>query len=133
VTVVGTGGLITAAALSLTGTRNIVLITAAQIVACLLLMAITVHMSQLLHDAVPSTVRAGVASGVSTSTWLVFLPFSLVFGVVSDSVGVHSAALLLAGAAILITSLLAVTARRRPEPVAGSTAEPAAEPAPLAA
>jgi MFS family permease len=133
VTVVGTGGLITAATLTLTVTRNIALITAAQIVACLLLMAITVHLSQVLHDAVPSTVRAGVASGVSTATWLVFLPFSLVFGVVSDSVGVHSAALLLAAVAVLITGLLAVTARRRPEPVAGPAAEPEAEPAPLAA
>jgi hypothetical protein len=33
-----------------------------------------------LHDAVPSTIRAGVASGVGTLTWLTFLPFALLFG-----------------------------------------------------
>ncbi len=124
-TVLGAGGLITAAAVTLTSARSILLITAAQVTLGLLLMAITVHMSQVLHDAVPSSVRAGVASGVSTLTWLVFLPFSLVFGVVSNSVGVHTGALLLAGMAVLVGVLLAVTARRpvpavepEPEPVA---------------
>ncbi|MPZ83819.1 MAG: hypothetical protein GEV28_26875 [Actinophytocola sp.] len=90
------------------------LITAAQIVLGLLLVAISVHVSQRLHDAVPSTVRAGVASGVSTFTWLVFLPFSLVFGLVSNAVGVHGAALLLAGGALVTSVLLATAARRRP-------------------
>jgi MFS family permease len=126
-TLLGTGGVITVAAVALTSTRDVLSITAAQIALGLLLMAITVHVSQLLHDAVPSTVRAGVASGVSTITWLVFLPFSLVFGVVSDAVGVHTAALLLAGAAVVVSVLLAVTARRpvpagpRPEPVLVTT------------
>lgn len=124
-TVAGTGGLLAAAAVTLGVTRNIVVITLAQAMLGLLLTAITVHMSQVLHDAVPSTVRAGVASGVSTFTWLVFLPFSLVFGVVSDSAGVHSAALLLAGATVLIAALLAVTARRRPVRAADPEPEPA--------
>lgn len=124
-TVAGTGGLLAAAAVTLGITRNIVVITLAQAMLGLLLTAITVHMSQVLHDAVPSTVRAGVASGVSTFTWLVFLPFSLVFGVVSDSAGVHSAALLLAGAAVLVAGLLAATARRKPAGVADPEPEPA--------
>jgi predicted MFS family arabinose efflux permease len=124
-TQLGVGALITAAAVALTATRSVVLITAAQVALCLLLMAITVHVSQLLHDAVPSTVRAGVASGVSTFSWLVFLPFSLAFGLVSNAVGVHAAALLLAGVAVLVAVLLAVTTRR-PAPAAVPALEPVA-------
>jgi predicted MFS family arabinose efflux permease len=136
-TVAGTGGLITVAAVTLTRAHGIALIAAAQITLGLVLTAIMVHMSQVLHDAVPSTQRAGVASGVSTFTWLVFLPFSLAFGAVSDSVGVHSGALLLVGMAVLVAGLLVVTARRRPargdtpepEPEPGSEPEPDPEPA----
>ena len=57
----------------------------------LVVMVLSVHLTGLLHEAIPSTIRAGVASGVSTLTWLVFLPFSVVFGVVADRVGVHGA------------------------------------------
>jgi MFS family permease len=124
-TVAGAGGLIVAAAVTLSVTRDIVAITLAQAMLGLLLTAITVHMSQVLHDAVPSNVRAGVASGVSTFTWLVFLPFSLIFGWVSDVTGVHAAALLLAGGAVLVSGLLAVTARRRPPRVTEPRPEPA--------
>jgi MFS family permease len=111
-TALAVGGLITGAAAMLTVARGVVAITAAQIVLGLLLMAITVHVSRLLNDAVPSTVRAGVASGVSTMTWLVFLPFSLLFGAFSNALGVHSAALLIVGLALPLTGLVALTARR---------------------
>jgi predicted MFS family arabinose efflux permease len=127
-TVLGAGIVITAAAVTLIGAHDLVLITVAQVALGLLLMAITVHTSQVLHDAVPSSVRAGVTSGVSTFTWLVFLPFSLVFGLVSDTAGVHSSALLLTVAAVLVTILLAVTGRR-PAPVT----EPELTPVPAAA
>jgi predicted MFS family arabinose efflux permease len=86
-------------------------VTAAQIVGALLLVALGVHTSQLLHDAVPSTVRAGVASGVSTLFWLMFLPFSLIFGMISKNSGVHQAATLLIGAAALV-ALFLVYARK---------------------
>jgi MFS family permease len=101
--------------------HDFLIVTAAQIVAALLLVALGVHTSQLLHDAVPSTVRAGVASGVSTLSWLVFLPFSLVFGMVSKAGGVHRAAVLLIGAAAGVGLLLAYAknGNRRPGGDAG--------------
>jgi MFS family permease len=126
----GVGGLITISAAALTVTRSVVLITAAQVVLVLLLMAISVHVSQLLHDAVPATVRTGVASGVSTLAWLVFLPFSLVFGAVSNAVGVHAAAGLIVGVAVLVVALMVVTARHE-APVAEP--KPAADPEPAMA
>ncbi|HEV7652938.1 MAG TPA: MFS transporter [Actinophytocola sp.] len=112
-TLAAVGGLIVASAAALTVTTSLVAITAAQIVLALLLMVISVHVSQLLHDAVPAEVRTGVASGVSTFTWLVFLPFSLVFGAVSDAVGVHAAAALIVGFAVLVVALMVVAARRK--------------------
>lgn len=97
---------------TLTVSRNFLVVTAAQIVVALLLVGIGIHVTKLLHDATPSAVRAGVASGVSSLSWLVFLPFSLVFGLVSDAYGVHRAGLLLIGAGIAVGVLLAVVLRR---------------------
>ena len=73
------------------------LVAIAQIVCALLLVVVGIHVSQRLHDAVASTVRAGVASGVSTLTWLAFLPVALVFGWIANEHGVHLAAWLLTG------------------------------------
>jgi MFS family permease len=85
------------AALSLTASvtlslsNDIVLIAGAQIVLALVIMIASIYIGQLLHDAVPSSVRAGVASGTSTISWIIFLPFSLVFGLISKHSGVHPA------------------------------------------
>lgn len=56
-----------------------------------------IHLSHLLPNAVPSTVRAGVASGVSTITWLVFLPVALTFGLLAEHHGVHSGGWVITG------------------------------------
>jgi hypothetical protein len=37
-------------------------------------------LSGILHDHVPSQVRAGVLSGVSSLTWMLFTPAALVYG-----------------------------------------------------
>ena len=52
-----------------------------------IVVAVSIPVMRRLHDAVPSTIRAGVASGVGTLTWLAFVPFALAFGAVSESVG----------------------------------------------
>jgi hypothetical protein len=62
-----------------------------------------------LHDAVPSTLRAGVASGVGTLTWLTFLPFAFLFGVVSDRSGASAGGWTLGAVAVLAVVLLAWT------------------------
>ena len=60
----------------------------------LLVVAVSIPVMRRLHDAVPSTIRAGVASGVGTLTWLAFVPFAIVFGAVSESAGLDRAAVL---------------------------------------
>jgi hypothetical protein len=95
-----------------------------------------IHLSKLLHDAVPSTVRSGVASGVSALSWMAFLPVALVAGAVIDGGGTRSAGWLVLATAILTGVLLIGLARRsarsarsaRPGPSARlmAAAEPAA-------
>ena len=66
------------------------LVIAGQIALIALLATVSIHLSRLLHDAVPSAMRTGVASGVSTLSWLTFLPSSLAFGAVSGAADVRA-------------------------------------------
>lgn len=77
-------------ALTLTSAIGAGLVIAAQILLAVLLVALGIHLSKRLHDAVPSNVRSGVSSGVGTLSWLTFLPCSLLFGALSAD-GVHAA------------------------------------------
>jgi MFS family permease len=113
-----------AAAFSLTQTRSLAVVVAAQAVLALLLAIMSIRAGKLLHDGVPSQVRAGVSSGVGTLSWLLFLPFSLLFGWFARSHGVRQAGWFLTVAALLIALLLlASTFRRRQRVVPGSPPE----------
>jgi MFS family permease len=80
-------------------------VVSAQVMLTLLVVAISIPVTKRLHDAVPSAIRAGVASGVGTLTWLTFVPFALLFGTVSQRAGVDTAGWLLVAVAV-VTSLL---------------------------
>jgi MFS family permease len=77
--------------------HNIAAVTCAQIALAIVVVAAGIHASKLLHDEVPSTIRTGVASGVSTLTWVGFLPLALVFGFVSRDAGVFDAGWIIVG------------------------------------
>ena len=94
-------------------------ITVAQTVAVLLLAAVGVLVTRLLHDAVPSSVRAGVASGVGALSWVAFVPIALAFGAVSDAHGVHAAGWIMLGLLAASGALLVGVAR----PEAGAPAD----------
>jgi hypothetical protein len=58
-------------------------------------------------DTMPCrTIRAGVASGVGTFSWMVFLPFALRFGLISERYGAHVAGWMILAAALLASGLL---------------------------
>ena len=114
-----------AAAFSLTQTDALAAVIAAQVVLALLLAIISIRAGKLLHDGVPSNLRAGVSSGVGTLSWVLFLPFSLVFGWFARAHGVQRAGWLLTVAALLVALLLiAPVLRRHPKPVAVSAPQP---------
>jgi MFS family permease len=100
-----------AAALVLIWTQSLAAVIAAQIVLALLLAIIGIHAGKLLHDAVPSAIRAGVSSGAGTLSWMLFLPFSLAFGWVARENGVNWSGWMLAGAVVVVGVLLIVSIR----------------------
>jgi predicted MFS family arabinose efflux permease len=97
--------------------QHALIVVGVQVLLTLLVVAISIPVSRSLHDAVPSGIRAGVASGVGTLTWLAFVPFALIVGVVSEGGGVARAGWLFAavgvGTAVL---MLTVLPRARPAP-----------------
>ncbi|GAA1571487.1 hypothetical protein GCM10009789_26310 [Kribbella sancticallisti] len=95
------------ACLTMTTSHNLLALTVAMVILTLLVVVAGIHVSRLMHDAVPSTIRTGVASGISAVSWLVFLPFALGFGALTKQSGVYTsgwmitAMALLAGAALV--------------------------------
>jgi hypothetical protein len=120
-----------AAALLLTWTRSLALLVTAQVVLALVLAIVGIHGSRLLHDAVPSSIRAGVSSGAGTITWVLFIPFSLVFGWAARENGVHWSGFMLAGAVVVVAVVLVVSVRASrglvPVEVAATAKEEAVE------
>jgi MFS family permease len=99
--------------------RVAAVVVGAQVLLTLLVVAVSIPVMRQLHDAVPSTVRAGVASGVGTLTWIVFVPFALVIGAISDRSGVDDAGWVFLAVGGLAGLLMVVVLPRSPvEPVA---------------
>jgi hypothetical protein len=88
-----------------------------QVLLTLLVVAVSIPVLRRLHDAVPSTIRAGVASGVGTLTWLTFVPFALGFGAVSERAGVDRAGWLLVVIGVVAALLIIVVLPQAPAPV----------------
>jgi hypothetical protein len=82
------------------------IVIAAQVVVALATAMIGVRAGFLLHEAVSANVRAGVSSGASTLSWLIFLPVSLLFGWIAREHGVMVAGWLLVGLAAAAAVLL---------------------------
>jgi predicted MFS family arabinose efflux permease len=117
---------------------RVVVIVVAQVVLAALLAVASIHVTHRLHDAVPSSVRSGVASGVGAISWLAFLPFALGAGVVTDRYGVDTTGWMITAITVLAGLLWAtVSLRHRPEPAARTfIPEPVADdavPEPVAA
>jgi MFS family permease len=114
-----TVGLMILASLVLTRESGVLVAGIAQVVLALLIVLASIHVTRLLHDAVTSTVRSGVASGVGALSWIVFLPSALIFGIVSKQTGVHTASWMIVVATVGVGILLFTMALRgrRAEPV----------------
>src|SRR5919106_1816280 len=109
--------------------QHALLVVGVQVLLTLVVVAVSIPVTRSLHDAVPSTIRAGVASGVGTLTWLAFVPFALVFGAVSEAAGLERGALLFVAVGITTGVLmLVVLPRARPALVEAGAAEAAAAP-----
>jgi MFS family permease len=119
-------GLMILASLVLTRETGVLVITIAQVVLALLIVLASIHVTRLLHDAVPSAIRSGVASGVGALSWIAFLPTALAFGFVSKQTGVHTASWMIVAATVGAGVLLFTMALGGRGEIPG--AEPAAAP-----
>jgi predicted MFS family arabinose efflux permease len=107
VTLGAVGAVMVLASVVLASATSVVVVVAAQVVLALLIVAASIHVTRLLHDAVPSTIRSGVASGVSALSWIAFLPFALGFGLVTKYHGVHTAGWMITATTVVAAALLA--------------------------
>jgi predicted MFS family arabinose efflux permease len=114
--VVAAGAAVTMSACGVTlavGAAAPVLI-AAQVVLLGLLVTISIHLSRLLHDLVPSQQRSGVSSGIGTLSWLTFLPCSLLFGALSTGAGIRAAGWIITALVAIAGAILVRSTPRQP-------------------
>jgi MFS family permease len=104
------GAVLVAAAVVPAVSHALAVVIAAQVLAALATALIGVRAGFLLHEAVTANVRAGVSSGASTLSWLIFLPVSLTFGWIARAHGVASAGWLLVVITVAAAVLLIRTA-----------------------
>jgi MFS family permease len=117
------GGLLVGAGGVLLVARDPVVASLAQIVIATVSVAFGVVATRLLHDRLPSAVRSSVSSGVGAGGWVVFLPFALAFGAISERFGVSAAGWLLVAAGAATGGLLLMVTR--PHAVTSVAAAPA--------
>jgi MFS family permease len=125
--------LMTISSFALTTGANIFVVTTAQIVLALCVVAAGIHTSRQLHDEVPSTIRASISSGVNTLTWIAFLPVALGFGLISKHHGLHAAGWMTTALTLAAGALMVWTAHTRPATAPAATAPPAPELVPVPA
>lgn len=85
-------GVMIVSALGLMIVGNAAIIILLQCLVLIIVTAVKVVYTQYLHDELPSKVRAGSASAVSTLAGLLFIPTALLFGVITDRSSVFTAA-----------------------------------------
>ena len=112
-TIVGVAVLLVASGLALVAVRNVVVVILAQGVLVAGGVGVSMVFTRLLHDSLPSGVRAGAASGVGALSSMAFVFFALLFGVVSQHAGVFRAGWMVVGVALLAGALLVTVAMDR--------------------
>jgi hypothetical protein len=107
-------GIVAVSPVLLVTSHSVIVVGAAQTLLQLTLAVTAIHAGRLLHDAVPSNIRAGVSSGAGTLSWLLFLPFSVGFGVVARGHSVYMAGWIIVGACVALAALLVASTRSIP-------------------
>lgn len=89
--------------------KNAVIVIMCQATMVLVVTALSVIFTKQLHDNLPSHVRAGAASAVSTFSWIVFVPLALLFGLISQNQSAFEASWIVVSVAVLTSLLLLKT------------------------
>jgi MFS family permease len=112
-TIMGMAVLLVGSSLALVFVKSVVVVILAQGVLVAGGVGVSMVFTRLLHDCLPSGMRAGAASGVGALSSMAFVLFALLFGVVSQHAGVFHAGWIVVGVALLAGALLATVAMDR--------------------
>lgn len=123
-TIVGVAGLLVASSLALVIVKNAVVVILAQGVLVAGGVGVSMVFTRLLHDSLSSRVRAGAASGVGALSSIAFVLFALIFGVVSQHVGIFYAGWMVVGVTLLAGVLLVKVAVGKDFKGSKASAEP---------
>lgn len=111
------GGMVTviiASTVCLMFWRNFYAIVIVQMLLVMSMLVSEIIFVRSLHDELPSKLRAGSASAVSTFVSLIFIPFSLVFGSISNHQDTFNASwTVLVIALVMVLALIGSVAHRR--------------------
>lgn len=106
--IVAVGLVLCAAAVALLFRQREVIVVA-EVTALITLLTLNIILGKLLHDTMPSNVRAGASSVVGTMGYLLFLPIGILFGQISTHASVFRADWIVVGLTFAaFVSLLAV-------------------------
>jgi MFS family permease len=83
--------IVTLCCLGLMASRSTVLTTVIQFIILSSLATIAVFYNRLMHDSFSSSTRAGSSSAISSISRIIFIPLSLTFGFISNSINVFAA------------------------------------------
>ena len=103
--VIGTASIMGSCAVIAT-IHDATVVTVAMTAMAVVLVVAQIQLTSKLHAATDSSVRAGVSSSVSTLSFLMFLPLSITFGLISQAADVYRGALLIAAVATIAVLLL---------------------------
>lgn len=100
-TVISLISVVLIAIICLIAVRHYWLVLGAQFALAVCLIALSVILAKKMHDELPSRLRAGSASVVSTLARIVLIPGSLLFTVIANNQSIFSATYILLGLAII--------------------------------
>lgn len=89
-------------------THSIVLVALLQFVVIGTLVALSIALTNILHDLLPSNIRASAVSATSTFGRALILPLALAFGYVSEQSSVFSATYILVVLSVAMSVFVAL-------------------------
>jgi predicted MFS family arabinose efflux permease len=90
-----------------------VVVIVAQTAAIIGITVLNIALTRYLHDAMPSNIRAGASSVVSTIGYGVFIPAALGFGLTARAHGIFEASVFVVGALVVMCATLSVIVVKR--------------------
>jgi len=111
--------LIVLSGLSLVLLKNVYAVALAEFTIVTFTITYGILLKRYIHDRLPSSLRSGAMSAISSFTTIIFIPIALVFGYLSDKIGIFNSAWILV--IVLVTAAFTVVKAVRGAKYEGNT------------